>query len=73
MEKVRAKFKCDSVENTEYGSKVKFTAVCSDKGENQDICSATPNGNCEMWIEKGYPAAEYFEPGGEYYLNFEKA
>lgn len=70
---VKAKFKCNSVENFEYGKRAKLSAVYGTEGENKDFTTATPSGQLEISISKDVPAAEFFEPGKDYYLTFEKA
>lgn len=42
------------------------------KGENQKFWSATPSGKLEMQV-MNQPAAEMFEPGKSYYLDFTPA
>ena len=59
------------VEHLEGGDKtVKMSAVMDGDGENGDFNKYTPNGSFEMWISPETKAAEYFEPGKEYYLDF---
>jgi len=71
MEKVRAKFQCNSVIDNGYNQVVvHLNAVYSDKGENKDFVEATPCGNLDMAIDKGANASTYFEQGKEYYLDF---
>lgn len=74
MSTVRAKFKCDSVTQFGYGGKeAKMSAVYGQQGENKDFTDATPSGQLSISISKDVPAANFFEPGQEYYLTFEKA
>jgi len=71
MEKVRAKFKCNAVEEYSNGSKtVKMNAVYSGKGENAQFAHATPSGNLSITIESQTEAVNFFKPGKEYYLDF---
>jgi hypothetical protein len=72
--KVRAKFKCDSVESFSYGgSYAKLSAVIDDSGDNKDFTEATPHGNLEIGISDKTSAATFFKPGGVYYLDFTEA
>ncbi len=70
---VRAKFSCSSVEEFTHSSVAKFGAIHSSKGENADFADATPSGQLQITISKGRPAAEFFEPGKSYYLDFSEA
>ena len=73
MSKVRAKFRCNSIEKTEWNKNVKLTAVIGNDGENKDFNDATPSGDLYIAIHGEVPAANFFEVGGEYYLDFSKA
>jgi len=71
MQKVRAKFKCDSVEEFAYGGKTaKMSAVYSEKGENAQFAHATPSGNLSITIDSQTEAVNFFKPNEEYYLDF---
>lgn len=70
---VRAKFNCQSVTKFASGSQVAFSAVYSQTGENKDFVAASPSGNLSIAISEGYPAAKFFEPGKDYYLDFTEA
>ena len=74
---VVAKMKCNSTETSkhQYGQsmKVRLGAVYGTEGENKDFSAATPSGECWMQIDVGRPAAEFFEPGADYYVMFTKA
>lgn len=70
MKKVRAKFKCESIETTEWSKNVKFSAVIGTQGENKDFSDATPSGSLEIGISGKVPAADFFTPGKQYYLDF---
>lgn len=73
MEKVRAKFWVDSIETDEYDNKVlKMSAVTSEEGDGKDFTPYTPWGNLEMGITGDVPAAEFFEEGKIYYMEFMK-
>lgn len=70
MHKVRAKFRCNSVEDFGTNKQAKFSAVYSKTGENADFAKATTFGEMKMNIDSGVPASEFFIPGEEYYLDF---
>lgn len=73
ISQVRAKFRCESIETNEYNHNVKLRAVCGKDGENKDFADATPGGDLKIMISKGRPAAGFFEPGKDYYLDFTEA
>jgi len=74
MKTVRAKFKCQSVKESEGGYKeVEMMAVMDGDGENGDFNKYTPNGQFKMQISPETKAVDYFEPGKEYYLDFTAA
>lgn len=74
MTKVRAKFQCHSVTDTDYNQVVAhLSAVYSEEGENKDFVEATPCGNLDMHIDKNAPASKFFEQGKTYYLDFTEA
>jgi hypothetical protein len=68
MQKVRAKFTCESVTEFQYGGReYKFRAVCQDETpENQRFHQYTPNGSMAITVDN--PAVK-FEPGKSYYLD----
>lgn len=74
---VVAKMRCNITETAkhQYGQtmKVRLGAVYGKEGENKDFSAATPSGECWMQIDTGRAAAEFFEPGAEYYVTFTKA
>lgn len=70
---VRAKFQCDKIEETTNTKEVFMSAVHSEKGENKDFFDASPWGDFKIGIDKGRPAADYFEPGKEYYFDISEA
>lgn len=74
--RVVAKMKCSATETTkhQYGQtvKVRLGAIYGKEGENRDFSAATPSGECWMQIDVGRPAAEFFEPGADYYVTFTK-
>lgn len=70
---VRAKFKCNSV--TDFGNQkqISFNAVYGTSGENASFTKYTPYGELKINIDSDAPAADFFKPQKEYYLNFEEA
>ena len=72
MIKVKAKFRCASV--TDFGSnkQAQMSAVYGASGENADFAKATPYGELKINIDSEVPASDFFKPGEEYYLTFEK-
>lgn len=78
LEKVVAKMRCHATETTRHNEtfqthKMKLGAVYGKGGENKDFNDATPSGECWMQISDGYPAAEFFKPGKNYYVTFTEA
>jgi len=73
IEKVKAKFRCNSV--TDFGGQKQavMSAVYSQTGENADFAKATPYGELKINIDAELPASDFFKPGKEYFLTFEKA
>jgi len=71
--KILAKFRCNDVTQTTWGSiAVSFNAVYGTEGENADFSKATPSGQIQMNVDKDTKAATEFVRGEEYYLTFEK-
>lgn len=69
--KVRAKFIVDSVLRQNGGGvKVELKPVTTGSEENKNFWKYTPSGKLEMWMTEGIPAAEQFQPGQEYYIDF---
>lgn len=66
---VRAKFVCSS--KTDFGDKVsvEFHAVHSGSEENMTFWQYTPSGRLEMQM-LNRDAADRFQPGKEYYIDF---
>lgn len=73
MSTVRAKFVCESVTNFEHSKSVQLRAVTSGSEENKSFSKYTPIGNITIGIDNETDAADLFEPGKEYYLDFSKA
>lgn len=71
---VRAKFQVTSINQHSWGGKVFGLTAVYDDGieENKRFAKATPSGSMEMQIDNP-PAAEFFELGKSYYLDFTKA
>lgn len=71
---VRAKFYVYSVTRITGGNvSVLLQPVTSGSEENKDFWKYTPSGKLEMSMNAGVPAADAFEPGQEYYLDFSLA
>jgi hypothetical protein len=74
--KIMAKFSCESVTTFSFGQRqAVLRAVTGKKGEmdeNASFNKATPSGELKITIDN--PAAvDFFQPGKEYYLDFEEA
>lgn len=73
---VRAKMRCNTVQTT--GSErhpnrnIQLGAVFSNdpQSENKSFANATPSGSVMLNIDPGRPAADAFELGAEYYVDF---
>lgn len=71
---VRAKFYVYSVTRTTGGSvNVQLQPVTSGSEENKSFWQYTPSGKLEMNMNAGVAAADAFEPGQEYYIDFTPA
>lgn len=74
MGNVRAKVRCNSRNETPgSGTSLSFSAVTDGSEENKSFSDATPNLSLNMTISPGKPAADSFEQGKEYYLDFSPA
>lgn len=71
MEKIRAKFKCDSVTDYGHSKQVCLSAVTSGIDKKKKLWKYTPAGDLKMYIDNP-EAAKMFKPGSEYYLDFIK-
>lgn len=74
---VKALFVVTSVAKDNHGgTKIQCHATQGKKWpedkESQDFAEATPSGELNFYIANGRPAAEFFIPGDEVYLTFEK-
>lgn len=72
MQRVKAKFVCNSITDFGYNKQAKLTAVYGKEGENADYAAATPTGTIEISIDKDRPASAFFNPRDEFYVYFEK-
>lgn len=71
---VRAKFICESVTKyTDGGKHVALRACYNNAPENKAFNDATPSGEIKITISKGKPAADLFEPGREFFVDFTPA
>lgn len=68
---VRAKFRCTSAQHNEYGQVVYAFYAAHGSEENKAWAKATPGGNLSITIDN--PAAQVFEPGKHYFLDFTPA
>lgn len=70
---VRAKFKCDAVEDGQEGTKnIRLSAVVNGSPENQQFFRWTPSGQLSIGCVN--PAANaQFEVGKEYYVDISRA
>ncbi len=69
---VRAKFKVESVTNSENGGSVKLAPVTTDSAENEAFFKWTPWGSIEIGTVNE-EALRQFAPGDEFYVDFTKA
>ncbi len=74
MVSTRCKFFVVGKKEHEHAVEVNLSAVYSPDAndENRKFWNATPNGQVRLWIENK-PAAEVFEEGKKYYLDFTPA
>jgi len=75
MSQVRAKFVCNQItDSPEYKQKlVSLTPVVSGSEENKSFAKYTPAGSVSLNISDETEAANFFEQGKEYYLDFTEA
>jgi len=73
MQRVRAKFRVHCIDDYPDSKNIHAYPISSGKGENKDYAEATPSGKLELTIDKTRPAADFFETGKEYYLDFQEA
>lgn len=74
MATMRAKMKIESVTRTQYGEKLRFSAVYggSTNAEDNTFASATPNATFEMDISNKELHGK-FNPGDTFYVDFAPA
>jgi hypothetical protein len=70
--KIRAKFKCFSVELFEHTEIAKFSAINGGKEDNKQWSDATPSGRLEMTLSNA-ASHGHFGPGKSYYLDIIEA
>ncbi len=70
---VRAKFVCNwkQVDSTGNGQQITMSPVYSGSEENKQFFASTPGGSIQLFTTNP-SAAEYFEQGKEYYIDFVK-
>lgn len=75
MSKVRAKFVCVGIQDYPENEQknVVFSPVTTGSEENKSFSKYTPGGSVNLVISYETQAADFFEDGKEYYLDFTKA
>lgn len=75
MSQVKAKFVCTNVtDSPEYQQKlVALSPVTDGSEENKSFALYTPAGNISLNISNETQAANFFEEGEEYFVDFSKA
>lgn len=73
MKQVKAKFKCEAVTNFETSKEATLSPVINGSEENKQFSKYTPSGRLVIRIDNETQAADYFSPGEEYYLTFERS
>lgn len=75
MSKVRAKFVCTGIVDYPKAEQkhVSFTPVIEGSEENKSFSKFTPSGDAWLSISYETQAANFFEQGKEYYLDFTEA
>lgn len=69
---LKAKFHCTSVTKSKGYEKADLMPVYGNSPENNTYSAATPSRRLELNITNP-EALEFFQPGGEYYLDIRKA
>ncbi len=69
---VRAKFRCNSVEQSGTVARVQLTPVVNGSAENQSFYGATPGGSIDLQIVSPNAAA-FFAAGRDVYVDFSRA
>ncbi len=73
--KVRAKFRCNSVEDFGSSKSVKLSPVYPGENasdEDKAFWDSTPSGTLQMSVTRP-PVGDFFKPNALYYLDFEAA
>lgn len=75
MSTVRAKFECIGIQEQPEaeGKTITLVPVIDGSEENKSFSKYTPAGNLSLTISNETPAANFFEAGKEYYLDFSLA
>jgi hypothetical protein len=75
MPQVRAKFVCVSIQDYPENEQknVVFSPVITGSEENKSFSKYTPGGAANLVISYETQAADFFEEGKEYYLDFTKS
>jgi len=68
--KVRCKFVCESVTNYEGQKTAALRAVYGTAEENKDFTQFTPSGQISVTVTNEAPAADFYQPGKNYYIDF---
>lgn len=71
---VKAKVTCDEVTHNQFQTIPHMRPVYSSNGENASYNTATPSGDLKLVVSKDSEAGKsnFFEPGAEYYVTFQK-
>lgn len=73
MEKVRAKFKCDSIQQYQFFCVVRFGSSIIVQEDNDGFIDAAPCENFSIVIKGNPLSVGFFKPGEDYYIDFSKA
>lgn len=66
---VRAKFRCETILFNATGAEVTLQPVTSGSPENEEFYKYTPGGSIKL-STVNLAAAQQFEPGNDYYVDF---
>jgi hypothetical protein len=69
---VKAKFRCELVEDSGEGKSIRLSPVVAGSKENDKFFKATPGGEITLNVVNPTAARE-FEVGAEYYVEFKRA
>jgi hypothetical protein len=71
-QRLKAKFRCNSITDNGWNKSVNLSAVYGSKNdENADFAKATPSGTLNIGIDNQTAGANFFTPQKDYYLFFE--